>query len=664
MGFFGKLAGAFGFGTARAAPNTQPIGSDGVQAYAGYLASTEQNTKLAGRQRWTTYANMVANNATIATGTRLRCDLLGGTKWTAIPNKRGGPNADRGVEIVTQGLLEAQMPTPWTVAVRKQSLSEIYGFALHEWVIKRRDDGMIVFADLQHRPQHTIDRWSKPSGQAGWDAVGQQTREGDNPVIPRNRLWYSVDNTLTESPEGMGLLRHVVQLAEQVAVLEAIEGFAFETDLRGTPVARAPFGDLYADELIKAGGDKDKAKAAVRERTEVVRGFLQNLIKTPEKLQYLYLDSGTYRGSDPNTISQVQKWAIELLRGDARGLAEIDTVIRRKQLEMARVFSIEFVLMGGDGSGSGSLAQHADKTSLLAQSLASSLSDLSADATRDLARPLVALNGLDPDTCTPTLQAEPISMDAVLSVCQALASLAASGLPQGSPQRNEILERLHLAPEDPPDPAIAGMLGMARRGVAGRLEAASGGDPSNPEAEDTDTPPAGLDEEPTEKRRRWRGGKQFSDSDHPRDKGGKFAPSEGGGSDASSDDGETALESVEMAPNLDKIYPWNEAFDTDRVDSLAEDMKKRGWVGRPLVAVKNADGVSYRTLTGSHRLTAAAQAGLTKIPFVIVNMPQGWKSRWDGLYRDGRKISDASKAVDLMEEDGVEKDVVALIRED
>lgn len=480
MGFLSTLATALGFG-GKPAPVTRPNGIDGVVAYAGFLDSGgERNPKLQGRQRNITYANLLANSATIAIGARLRCDLLGGTKWTAIPNPRGGADADRGADILEQGLLKAQMPTPWQVAVRRQSLSEISGFALHEWIVKRRDDGMVVFADLQHRPQYTVDRWDKPSEQESWRAIGQQSRHGNFAIVPRDRLWYSVDNTLSESPEGWGLLRHVVQLQEQIQVLEAIEGFAFETDLRGTPIARAPFGELRADAQERFKGDKDKAQADVAEKTQVVRGFLQNLIKSPEKLQYLFLDSATFRGADPNTITSIQKWAIELLRGDARGLAEIDAVIRRKQLEMARVFSVEFVLMGGDSSGS--LAQHADKTSLLAQSLASSLSDLAADATRDLARPLVALNGLDPDTCTPTLVAEPISMDAVLSVCQALASLAAAGFQEGSPQRNAILERLHLPPEDEPDPAVSGMLGMRGEIV----------EPS--EAQPTDEPPA--DQEP------------------------------------------------------------------------------------------------------------------------------------------------------------------------
>jgi hypothetical protein len=455
VGLFQRLGAFFGFGAGAAPqPPDRPNGGDGVVAYSGYLASPESNPKLVGPNKWRSYANAV-NMAIVATGVRYGCDLLAGTKWSATPNELGGADAVAAAQLVERGLIKASMDDPWSNVVRKASLYKLYGFSLHEWTIRRQFDGTIAFAEIAHRPQHTIDRWNKPSEQTPWDAVGQLTPAGNSYVIPRNRLFYCRDNLLSEAPDGVGLLRHVVQLVDQLVTLEGIEGFAFETDLRGVPIGRAPFGDLHRAPEIQGKSEAEIA-SFVHDRTNTIRSFLQNLVKSPDKLQYLYLDSATFKGDDPNVISSIQKWAVELLKGDAKGLAELDGAIRRKQIEIARVLGIEFAMLGGGDTGSWALS--ADKTSLFATRLQTTLTELAAFATRDLAAPLVALNGYDPVTCTPTLVAQPISTEAVKDTCQALQALAAAALLPGDPAIDVIRERLHLPPAPVPTPMVMGGL--------------------------------------------------------------------------------------------------------------------------------------------------------------------------------------------------------------
>jgi len=435
---------------------TSPNGGDGVQAYGGYLASSERNPHLVGTRKWTTYAN-ATNTSIVATGLRYSLGLIAGTSWHAEPNERGGSDAERGVEIVTEGLLNAQMARPWSAIVRKAALYKFSGFSLHEWTIKRRDDGMVVFADISHRPQYTIDRWNKPDERTPWDAVSQLTPTGNRWVIPRNRLFYCVDDTLTDSPDGVGLFRHIVELVRRLDVLEGLELMAYQTDLRGMPIGRAPIGDIRreAEGVLGVGGDKAKEDAFIAAR---VRKFSESLAahaKTPEQLQYLLLDSGTYRGGgSPDAITSIQKWAFELLRGDGNGTAEVAAAIGRIQFEIARVMGIEFAMMGGGG---GSLAMHDDKTSMLALNLQTTLTEVADFATNDLARVLVALNGLDPETCTPRLVAEPISTDAIEGVCRSLSLL--QQLAPNDPARNVIRKRLRVPPEPEPTPEMMGVLG-------------------------------------------------------------------------------------------------------------------------------------------------------------------------------------------------------------
>jgi ParB-like chromosome segregation protein Spo0J len=67
---------------------------------------------------------------------------------------------------------------------------------------------------------------------------------------------------------------------------------------------------------------------------------------------------------------------------------------------------------------------------------------------------------------------------------------------------------------------------------------------------------------------------------------------------------------------VEKIEPWHEVTDYDRLEWILEDMKENGWCGRPLVVIE-IDG-EYQALTGSHRYEAAKEVGLSEIPCAVV----------------------------------------------
>lgn len=66
-----------------------------------------------------------------------------------------------------------------------------------------------------------------------------------------------------------------------------------------------------------------------------------------------------------------------------------------------------------------------------------------------------------------------------------------------------------------------------------------------------------------------------------------------------------------------KIEQFHRITDYKKMIELAENMKTRGWNGRPLIVVDC--GGEYSALTGSHRLQAAGIAGLDEIPVAIVD---------------------------------------------
>ncbi|MBA3421662.1 MAG: hypothetical protein H0U12_07185 [Thermoleophilaceae bacterium] len=474
MGLFDSIRGIFGGRVEKAA--TKLSGSDGVSSYGGYLADGEASAAMRGPKKWTTYTNAI-NAGIVATGVRYFGNLLAGTEWHVEPNPLGGKDAERAAELVRLGLIEADMPKPWPAIVRKAAMYRLYGFSLHEWKLRRRHDGSWGFAELQHRPQYTVDRWDKPDEMSPVRGIWQRTRSGKEYAVDIEQCLYCVDDTLTDNPDGVGLLRHVIELVRRLERYQDLEGLAYESDMGGTPIGRAPLSELAAN---AGSDDAAKIQEHIDRKTSNMRQILSKRIKTPEQLQWLLLDSAPFTGLDKSQISGVQKWAFEILKGETNGLPDINVVIGRLQFEIARVLGVEFALVGSEG---GSYSLHEDKTSMFATNLQVTLAEMGNFATSQLARKLVKYNGLDPETCTPRCVAEPISTDAIETVTRALANLSVAGLAPDDPARNVIRKRLRLPPEPEMTPEMMGALG--RRTF---------GEPPDPEKDEVDVELEDLDE--------------------------------------------------------------------------------------------------------------------------------------------------------------------------
>lgn len=435
------VKGAPSVNPAGVAKAKRAAGSDAVLSYGGYVHDVgEDSSKLTGREKWVTYANAFAHPA-VAVSLLLRSALLAGVKWSLTENPAGGDAARRGVEIVEQGLLKARLPKPWTKVVCKAAMHYFNGFSLHATAMGRRKDGLVVYTDIAHRPPHTIDKWHRPDPQAPWSEVEQRVDGGQSYKISLDECLYLVNDQIGDAPTGTGVLRLVVERLRRIGHYEALEGSELFSSMAGTPIYRVPMEEIVAE--LGSGATAEEIQAHVDTRTKVIREAVANRIKSPEKRQYLGLSSRTYQGSDPNSISGVKEWDIEILKAELQGLLEIRKVITDSDLHVARILDVVFAFVGG-GDSTGTYGMHESKVDLFVGTLQSDVTQIATAADQQLVRRLVAANGEDPDVAAPALVPAPIVAADVEKQARVLGLINLAGLPPNHPAKPIMFDRMGL----------------------------------------------------------------------------------------------------------------------------------------------------------------------------------------------------------------------------
>jgi hypothetical protein len=416
------------------------MGAPGSAIVGGYIVENERDPRLTGTKKYETYGNILANTSIVAAGVRYFLNLIGKARWTVLPAEDGGPRAEEIAKRV--GQLLYQMRTPWHRVVRRAAMFKFYGFSTQEWIAERKRDGVIGFKDIKARPQKTIERWDvADDGEVlGVEQVSPQ--DGMPMYIPRSKLIYMVDDSINDSPQGLGLFRHLASRAVTLERYELLEAWGFERDLRGTPIGRGPLSEL---EAMVTNGSLTRTQAdALRAPVEE---FVQNALKGVDT--GMVLDSNVYRGTgDSQTPSTIPQWNIELLRGTTTSQPDMASAIERLNREMARMLGVEHLLLGSDSSGSFALSK--DKTQSFGMIVTSTLQEIGETMEEDLLTPLMELNGW-PEEDRPTMRPEQIQFRDVEQVTKALADIAKAGAP--------------LAPDDEAIDEVRDMMGLSKHTV-------------------------------------------------------------------------------------------------------------------------------------------------------------------------------------------------------
>jgi hypothetical protein len=412
---------------AKAAVPTTTIGTSqtgyGLDA-GGEVVWTDRTLNLIGAARFDVYDRMVRDVTIVAAGVRLLLNLMANAVWTVNPPEGLSDNE----AAVAQGYADQayemlfDMTSSWSSVVRKVAMFRFQGFSIMEWTAKRNDDGTIGFLDVEHRPQRTIVKWLRDKGGTVEGVVQRATGLGEV-TLPRTKIVYAVDDTLTDSPEGLGLYRHLATTSERLGVLINLEETGFTTDLRGIPIVRAPLAELQ-EEVVNAGPENSperaKAEAARQGKLTPYRKFIDNHIRNKHTGALLpsdvYIATTPDRGQSP---SSTHKWNLELLNGDSSSFGDLANAVNRLNNEMARVLGVEHLMLGSDGTGSLALAQ--SKVGTFYMTVTSTLLDLLEVFDRDLIAPLAEMNGW-PDELRPEMGVNEVSDISILEVVQALAA--------------------------------------------------------------------------------------------------------------------------------------------------------------------------------------------------------------------------------------------------
>lgn len=425
------------FSRSRRASPTRTYGSSGTAIYGGFIVDNEKEPTLKGTRRYQTFSEILANTTIVGAGVRYFLNLSAKVDWKVEP----ADNSDAAKQVAefVEQLMYEDMDTPWFRVVRRACMHRFYGFSLQEWTAKRREDGMLTMKDIQPRAQLTIRQWDVDE-EGRVDGVVQVSPQTAQAIyIPRQKLLYTVDDTLNDSPEGLGLFRHIVSAAKRLERYEQLEGFGYESDLRGVPVGRAPLAELQALE-----NQQTMKKEEVRNRLSVLTEFIKKHIKNPQL--GLILDSKTYysKGDSP-TPSSVYEYDIDLLQGDNPNLNQVASAIDRVNREIGRVLGVEHLLLGDGDRGSEALARSkADNFALIVNS---TLNEVRESVDKDIVATALRLNGIDM-ALKPQLSTDAVSFRSVQDITQSLRDMATAGAP--------------LAPDDEAINEVRDLLGLSR----------------------------------------------------------------------------------------------------------------------------------------------------------------------------------------------------------
>ena len=372
------------------------LGTTGLRQSGGFLQE-EYVRDLSGSRGIRTYKRM-ANDDILGAILFANEMLLRQVPWTVQPADETPLAAEHAAWL--DGALMHDMSQSWDMFLSDCLSFQIYGWAWHEVVYKRRlgsvppsgyvpddpawswwapstyDDGLIGWAKWPIRSQDTLLRWEMAHGGEVRAMVQQDPYAAKTATIPKAKALLFRLFSAKNSPEGRSLLRHSYDSWYFKSHIRRIEGIGIERDLAGLFHAQIPPQYMAAD-----ASEQEKAiLAAIKTIGRNIHRDEQEFLLTPlaydenghELFKFGLMTTGGQRQFDTTAILQ---------RYDTRML----------QSCLANILMLGMINVGTQALG-GELGE------LYSMSLTTILDSIAEVVNLDAIPQLWALNALPPET--------------------------------------------------------------------------------------------------------------------------------------------------------------------------------------------------------------------------------------------------------------------------
>lgn len=458
-------------------PVTEPVGSNGLGVYAGYVQTNETNTDLAGLNRYRNYESWKRTVAPVGQAVREHVQLSGAPSWSVKPFVADGEDEPLPEDVERAAWLKRQLDdldTEWERVVMEHSLALIDGARLGVWTAKLLppgDLGMFGLSDIMTIPLSTIEQWDLDPATGRVRGIVQRDPNTATVIpIARERLLYSRDLPTTTHPAGDGVMRFLAETIRRLQKLEMLLDKGFESDVNGIPVVYAPILEKMAQigKVLPDGSTYTRASFNADMKDAVTFVSAEK-----RKNAGIILDSSTVPNPD-GTPSTVRRFHAEVLTAAATAHAELRGRLKDLSWDILAMLNAEHKAMGRDG---GTQAMHQSKETGRLRVVSSFLNTFAKTAKRDVVRPLWILNGFDPSSPTdprnlPTLDWNALEFADGGAVIQSVSALlTAAGIEPGRADAvvNAVLANQGLpllADVDPEAAAMAREAALSRAGVA------------------------------------------------------------------------------------------------------------------------------------------------------------------------------------------------------
>lgn len=351
----------------------KPTGDIGLTRHSGYVQDADLR-RMVGPNWYRTIGQML-RTPTVGGVVFAIGQLIRRAEWSWEPADESA-EAQRLAELVEEMRLD--METAWENILAELLGFLTHGFHLSEIIYRRRDDGLIGWADWSPRPQETITRWLFDDHGRVLAAV-QSPPHGPEVMLPIEKCLHLVNVGRARNPQGASVLEPAYDPWYRIRGIEHAEAIGIERELNGYPVLYAP-GELWDE------GHAADLTAAQELATKV-------------RLNEL---AGSVIPSDAHPDTKTPLWRLELLTTNGSRAIDTTTVIRRYEAVLVETVLAGFLTIGHGATGAYALAS--EKTRLFGLALQSWLDQIAESITSQAVRRLGALNGWNPDLL-PTLHA-------------------------------------------------------------------------------------------------------------------------------------------------------------------------------------------------------------------------------------------------------------------